>query len=162
MNRRGFLGLLGGRCLDPERLLWRPDQRLISIPSFVQVRPPQAFLRLLDSNSVEISGLGYARAPIGSIADVPRVAFDPCSHCCFPEAKGEWVDVAAAEVVDRNGRPVWIATSSFGQIAVRFGVTLQWSGERNPITLGAGDSLRVSFSPPWPDQPSPVTVTRRA
>lgn len=37
MNRRGFLGaLLGGTAalaLDPEKLLWRPGAKLISIPS---------------------------------------------------------------------------------------------------------------------------------
>lgn len=36
MNRRGFLGLLGaaaaGIALDPERLLWTPGKKLISIP----------------------------------------------------------------------------------------------------------------------------------
>jgi hypothetical protein len=38
MNRRGFLGaLLAGATLDPERLLWRPGAKLISIPS-----PPRA------------------------------------------------------------------------------------------------------------------------
>jgi hypothetical protein len=36
MNRRNFLGaLLAGAILDPERLLWRPGAKLISIP-----RPP--------------------------------------------------------------------------------------------------------------------------
>ena len=36
MNRRGFLGLLAGvaagATLDPERLLWRPGAKLISVP----------------------------------------------------------------------------------------------------------------------------------
>lgn len=36
MNRRGFLSLLGGLAsgavLDPERLLWVPGARLISVP----------------------------------------------------------------------------------------------------------------------------------
>jgi hypothetical protein len=36
MNRRGFLGFLGaalaGATLDPERLLWQPGCKLISIP----------------------------------------------------------------------------------------------------------------------------------
>jgi len=35
MNRRGFFGILGGAfaaATDPERLLWTPGQRLISIP----------------------------------------------------------------------------------------------------------------------------------
>lgn len=33
MNRRSFLAALAGATLDPERLLWRPGQRLISIPT---------------------------------------------------------------------------------------------------------------------------------
>ena len=33
MNRRGFLGsILGAFALDPERLLYRPGAKLISIP----------------------------------------------------------------------------------------------------------------------------------
>ncbi len=36
MNRRGFLGFLGaaiaGATLDPEKLLWEPGKKLISIP----------------------------------------------------------------------------------------------------------------------------------
>jgi hypothetical protein len=31
-SRRAFLGLLAGAALDPERLLWRPGAKLISIP----------------------------------------------------------------------------------------------------------------------------------
>ena len=36
MNRRGFLGLLTGAgvaAFDPERLLWVPGRKLISIPA---------------------------------------------------------------------------------------------------------------------------------
>jgi hypothetical protein len=34
MGRRGFLGaLFGAAALDPERLLWVPRQKLISIPA---------------------------------------------------------------------------------------------------------------------------------
>ncbi len=37
MNRRGFLtalaGAVGAMTLDPERLLWRPGAKLISIPA---------------------------------------------------------------------------------------------------------------------------------
>ncbi len=39
MNRRDFLGFLGaaiaGATLDPERLLWEPGKKLISIPASV-------------------------------------------------------------------------------------------------------------------------------
>lgn len=37
MNRRGFLGFIGaalaGATLDPERLLWEPGKKIISIPT---------------------------------------------------------------------------------------------------------------------------------
>jgi hypothetical protein len=33
MNRRGFLVMLAGAVLDPERLLWVPGKKLISIPA---------------------------------------------------------------------------------------------------------------------------------
>lgn len=40
-SRRGFFGLLGAvaatAALDPERLLWVPGKKLISIPSIVRV-----------------------------------------------------------------------------------------------------------------------------
>lgn len=38
MNRRGFLGLLAAAAtLDPERLLWRPGAKVISVPPRVHV-----------------------------------------------------------------------------------------------------------------------------
>lgn len=41
MNRRGFLGALAGAIagatLDPERALWRPGAKLISIPPVAPV-----------------------------------------------------------------------------------------------------------------------------
>lgn len=55
LNRRGFLGLLAGAAagatLDPERLLWVPGKKLISIP-----KPKQPLLTL-----IEISHYGNAR-----------------------------------------------------------------------------------------------------
>src|SRR5262245_30870557 len=40
MNRRGFLGtLLSAAVLDPEKLLWVPGQKLISIPSGKVLEP---------------------------------------------------------------------------------------------------------------------------
>ena len=40
MNRRGFLAaLMGAAVLDPERLLWVPGRKLISIP-----KPPQVVI----------------------------------------------------------------------------------------------------------------------
>jgi hypothetical protein len=32
MNRRGFLAMLAGAIFDPERALWTPGSKLISIP----------------------------------------------------------------------------------------------------------------------------------
>src|SRR5215472_11549436 len=44
MNRRSFMGSLAGFALDPERLLWHPGQRLISIPGpFLTARVLTAF-----------------------------------------------------------------------------------------------------------------------
>jgi hypothetical protein len=37
MNRRAFLAAIAGLTLDPERLLWRPGAKLISIPKPVMV-----------------------------------------------------------------------------------------------------------------------------
>lgn len=42
MNRRGFLGVLAAACvLDPERALWVPGARLISVPA---PRPGNCFI----------------------------------------------------------------------------------------------------------------------
>ncbi len=39
MNRRGFLAALAGAMvLDPERLLWKPGTKLISVP---RIPPPE-------------------------------------------------------------------------------------------------------------------------
>jgi hypothetical protein len=49
MTRRGFLGaLLAGAVLDPERALWRPGAKLISIPS-----PPSLSVRVLRVYDIE-------------------------------------------------------------------------------------------------------------
>ena len=54
MNRRGFLGLLSAALtLDPERLLWRPGAKLISIP---QPRP------IMEWVNIEVNvDVGYAQ-----------------------------------------------------------------------------------------------------
>jgi len=54
MNRRGFLGALFGGgaaalALDPEKLLWRPGAKLISIPA---IRPPSLKEIIICSTSV--------------------------------------------------------------------------------------------------------------
>jgi len=48
MNRRGFIGaLLGAATLDPERALWVPGKRLISIP-----RPQKVVGCLINTNGI--------------------------------------------------------------------------------------------------------------
>lgn len=51
MNRRGFFGLLAGiaatATTDPERLLWIPGQKLISIPNLPRIPGPE-FVHLGD------------------------------------------------------------------------------------------------------------------
>ncbi len=60
MNRRGFFGLLAGIAatafLDPEKLLWKPGARLISIPN-----PPRVIVRryLLDGEIFPTDGYDY-------------------------------------------------------------------------------------------------------
>ena len=54
MNRRGFFDLLAGIAatafLDPEKLLWRPGARLISVPN-----PPRVIVRSLIGMSWHLS-----------------------------------------------------------------------------------------------------------
>lgn len=49
MNRRGFLGFLGaavaGATLDPERLLWQPGKKFISVPSIGYDEMEEMYLR---------------------------------------------------------------------------------------------------------------------
>lgn len=53
LNRRGFLSLLGaavsGAVLDPERLLWVPGRKTISIPQPAPIQAAPEFL--FDPNS---------------------------------------------------------------------------------------------------------------
>lgn len=64
MNRRGFLGFLGaavvGAALDPEKLLWVPGRKLISIPPAPKV---DAFSLLEIGDIIEIEGR-YAVNPV--------------------------------------------------------------------------------------------------
>ncbi len=57
MNRRGFLGaLLGaaaGAAYDPERALWVPGAKLISIPQGPKLIDPHEFLHLHDMITIE-------------------------------------------------------------------------------------------------------------
>ena len=77
LNRRGFLGtLLAGAALDPERLLWVPGKKLISIP-----KPRLLSLRFLhffnsEANSmvsrVDILPDSFVGPPIGEIYRVSQ------------------------------------------------------------------------------------------
>lgn len=67
MRRRGFLGMLAGglfAATDPERLLWVPGQRLISIPrprgnEFLTSRMiTEECLRILRRNTALIPRIG--------------------------------------------------------------------------------------------------------
>lgn len=59
MNRRGFLGLIGaavaGSVLDPEKLLWKPGAKVISIPTLVvpEIEVPREFLTVGDIFTME-------------------------------------------------------------------------------------------------------------
>jgi hypothetical protein len=90
---------------------------------------------------------------MGRLADVDRLCRSDISHG-FPEAEQEWT-VAAAEVVDRMGRPVLLSTTAFGPIGVRFRLSEWWDVD---MRVPPGGSLQVSLRPPWPDQPPPVRV----
>ncbi len=47
MTRRALLSLLAGAALDPERLLWRPGAKLISIP-----RPNYGWMRIAEIRTI--------------------------------------------------------------------------------------------------------------
>jgi hypothetical protein len=72
MNRRGFLSFLGaavaGATLDPERLLWKPGAKTISIPSpllsFSMDEFREAYLRPLAieiANQMDRDALNWIR-----------------------------------------------------------------------------------------------------
>lgn len=72
MNRRGFLSFLGaaitGATLDPERLLWRPGAKVISIAS-PSVAEPQHFIAGRDMEIGEVFTIAgiYAVNPLTSL-----------------------------------------------------------------------------------------------
>jgi hypothetical protein len=96
MNRRGFLAaLIGGATLDPERLLWRPGAKLISIP---KVLGSPCWMALLDANGREISCVGGYRR---QLMDWER--FTELGHATikFPQATSSWGEIHGVMV----GRP---------------------------------------------------------
>ncbi len=73
MNRRSFFSALAAiaatAALDPERLLWRPGAKLISIPQGPRLIDPHEFLHLHDM--ITIAGY-YAVNPVTG-KEVPGV-----------------------------------------------------------------------------------------
>jgi hypothetical protein len=83
MNRRGFFGfLLGGgaaMALDPERALWKPGAKLISIPSIPgSVSIPQFRFFAVDPGMLEVERryIEPALADLGNSVDmeIARIA----------------------------------------------------------------------------------------
>lgn len=100
MNRRGFLGVLGaavvGATLDPERALWEPGKRLISIPK-VQGCHPYPILELGDV--ITFSGL-YRVNPLTReiTSELQRfVCIEAGTHYQFPRIilRGPYQNCAA-------------------------------------------------------------------
>jgi hypothetical protein len=68
MNRRAFLASVAAALvLDPERALWVPGKKLISIPA-----PPFDFHSLFQTSLVKSLGFDF----------YPKVG--PCPHCAMP------------------------------------------------------------------------------
>lgn len=65
MNRRGFLGALLGAALDPERLLWVPGKKLISIPAPRVYFVETPLIRLMEKlRKAEIRNRGFPLQPM--------------------------------------------------------------------------------------------------
>lgn len=66
MNRRNFLGMLaasvGGMTLDPERLLWRPGAKLISIPK-PSIKPVGETIWFVNTKKFKFDGGVYIQDP---------------------------------------------------------------------------------------------------
>lgn len=82
MKRRGFLAMLAGAALDPERALWTPGRRLISIPKEDGVWYPGVLVRDIRGPFDPLTGtmwfqqewiFNMERGPrIGSTITVPK------------------------------------------------------------------------------------------
>lgn len=88
MNRRGFLGaLLGSLALDPERALWIPGRKLISIP-----RPAEDWQGLYNAYTSNIAEAIRLSPKCPWVGPLPHIAFH---RDCFALA----MEPVPAEVV---------------------------------------------------------------
>jgi hypothetical protein len=71
---------MAGLAFDPERLLWRPGKKLISIPSSVRPAPPAVYIGLLDNLELEVSGDAYERVRLTRPKPEVTVDFPPLGY----------------------------------------------------------------------------------
>jgi hypothetical protein len=90
-----FLGALAaGFALDPERALWTPGRKLISIP------------RTVAAQSFDYVGLFSYDYRTGQYYEVMRQRISPDEGVLFRPAHDTWRAVSAAQVFDCNGKPL--------------------------------------------------------
>lgn len=96
MNRRGFLGAIGaalaGATLDPERLLWVPGAKCISIPN-------------ADRRYSGLMGLTYCtiNLNVGNYLGIPRAAY-PGAYAIASQLAAEDIQPEPAGVLWRRMR----------------------------------------------------------
>lgn len=105
IGRRGFLGAIAaavaGATLDPERALWVPGKRLISLPTaprlegmyvalYTRLTTPAGYEIEHPWDMIEIAGNGYQRMPL-----------DKFGRAAFPEATAAWGTIVAGSLVRR-------------------------------------------------------------
>jgi hypothetical protein len=168
MNRRGFLSMLAGAAAalaaDPERALWTPGAKLVSIPRALTIPQARLYVALLGPDGKEITARGYKRAQVRN--DLNRVdftSFDESAH------------VTAVEVVDFHGRRVQpffmgipagpYRLTSARDIqpgdAMQIHPAVHASDERAGIQgcIGLTIGCRLGKSPPSPTGPTPQSCT---
>ena len=59
LNRRGFVAALMGAALDPDRLLWQPGRKFVSIPK------PRVEIRVIVENQDAFYGMLTANRVLG-------------------------------------------------------------------------------------------------
>jgi len=97
MNRRGFLSglaaIAAGATLDPERLLWRPGAKLISIPA-----PPRVLLNVGDVFTIE------GRYMVNPITGSEAVYTDPATGIEYSFLQRF---MAIQQITTHDGDEVW-------------------------------------------------------